>query len=255
MNRLYNHGFLPSELYTNVPQIVTSLKREDFPHKINKHYTVEGCLGIVFANALGIITHKILDDKKRFIIPGVEKSYIDFDITTGEDFKAYKKVGRYSDIDFIESDFTGYSLRYYYAIRAGQSHKPFYVGGELKDKFIGRINKGEKFYSTKDFVLDEVLDDIAALFPYLKKEDIKSILLFGFKRMHKVIMMGGSISIRTNVLTNCTIFIGFIKKISFESYKNYIQSRNRKMRVLWKWREEEFDGFYYIAIPKSKILD
>lgn len=248
---LFNHGISPGELFINVK---TSVTKKDIPRNLKNHRELHESIGIIFANAFKIIIDKLLDDKLRFLVPGTN-AYIDFDVVTGESFKAFRKIGRFLDVDFIESDFTGYSLRYYFKLGGSTLHKPLYVGGALKEKFYERINRGEKFYSIRDFVLDDVMDKIADTFPYIEREELKRLILIGFKRIHRAILFGAPITIRSTAVDNCVMFIGYIKNVPKAARAYYIKSRNLKERLVSKWREDEFEGFYYVCIPKSKILD
>jgi hypothetical protein len=99
-----------------------------------------------------LVLHKMIDEKKRFNIPQSVGAYLDFAVTKGEeDFKRAVQGGRFADINFVESDFTGYNIKYYFKTSKQSFAYAVYVGGELKRKFIQKINSGEKFYSVHNF--------------------------------------------------------------------------------------------------------
>lgn len=252
MHLLYNHGLLPGDLYINMP---INLKRKDFPRSIHKDRELNQCLGLIFANAWRVILDKVLNDKLRFIVPYGSEAYVDYDVATGETFKIYRKLGRFSDIDLVEADFTGYSLKLYFNLGSSKVLVPLYVGGELKDNFLGRINNGERFYSIRDFTLDDVLEDICKLFEFLDKGTIRKILMFGFKRLMIALSGKVPITIRTNAIKNCVMFLGKIRINVLEAHKYYVACRNRKERMLFRWKGEEWDNFYYVALPKSKMRE
>jgi hypothetical protein len=152
---------------------------------------------------MGLILNYILDNKVRFIIPRVAESYIDFEIVQGDLFEKHKQNGRFSEIDFIESDFTGYALRYFYKSSKYQKSYPIHIGGDLKKKFLKNINSGEKHYTTKDITIKEFLPAIQLKFSELSPAEVKRLVIHGFRRMHSAIKYGCPISIQTLKYINC----------------------------------------------------
>ena len=59
-----------------------------------------------------------------------------------EAFKNLRRSGKWKDVDFISSNFTGYELGFYmYGIRDPRV-KTIYVNKELKNKITENTNKG-----------------------------------------------------------------------------------------------------------------
>jgi len=179
-----------------------------------------------------LIFNYILDNKVRFIIPGVPESYIDFEIVTGEFFEDQRQKGRFQEIDFIESDFTGYALRYHFKAKAYQKAYPIYFGGALKQKFFNGINSGEKYYTIKDVTIKEFLPEIEKKFSELTKTEVKKILAHGFRRMHSAIKFGCAISIQVKKYSNCVAHIGALYLRPDKQIKEYSIRRDRKLRKI-----------------------
>ena len=160
MRMLFNHGLSADEIFTNTPDRITNKPRQWFRDRYGDNESREDGISTPFRYCMGVILNKILDDKLRFKIPVANNAYIDFEVINEDLFELYKQRGAFPDVDFIESDFTGYYLRYYYQAKHYQKKITIYLGGDLKKKFIDKVNSGEKLYTIKDFTIDDILDDI-----------------------------------------------------------------------------------------------
>lgn len=251
MRILFNHGLTTEELYSNTPKSIVDRKWRWFISRYGSTNSYEDAISDPFKYCLGLIFNYILDNKVRFIIPGVPESYIDFEIVTGEFFEEQRQNGRFGEIDFIESDFTGYALRYYFKAKAYQKAYPIYFGGELKQKFLNGINSGEKYYTIKDVTIKEFIPKVEEKFPDLTKTEVKKLLAHGFRRMHSAIKFGCAISIQTKKYFNCVAHIGALYLKPDKQIKEYSIRRDRKLRKIEGWKKTPFDGYYYIGLNDS----
>jgi hypothetical protein len=174
--------------------------------------------------------NKVIDEKIRFEIPVPSEAYIDFEIVSDEDFKRHRNNGRFKEIDFINSDFHGYAIRYYFRAKAYQKSYQIYVGSDLKKKFLGKINSGEKFYTTKDFTIKDVLGEVCEKFPQLEEKEVKNLLLHGFRRLHSAMKYGCAITINTRKYINCYVHIGTLTLVPDKQIQEYNIKRDRKLR-------------------------
>jgi len=248
MRMLFNHGLTAEELFTNTPKSTIDRKWRWFIDRYGSTASYEDAIAAPFKYTIGLILHYVLDNKTRFIIPNVPESYIDFEIVTGEIFEKQRQDGRFGEIDFIESDFTGYALRYHYKTKAYQKAYPIYMGGELKQKFLTGINSGIKYYSIKDVNIKDFLPQIYEKFSELSKTEVKKLVLHGFRRMHSAIKYGCAISIQTKKNINCVAHIGAIYLKPDKQIKEYSIRRDKKLRKIEGWKRPPFDGYYYIGL-------
>jgi len=144
-----------------------------------------------------LILRRVIQDQVRFIIPYAARAYIDFESVKDEDFESYRQNNAFQDIDFIESDFTGYTIWYTYGTYKYEKKVRIYPGGELKKLFTEKINSGVKFYTTKDVRLKDFVQEVYDKFPELSKKEINQILALGFRRMNSAVKMGCALSFRT----------------------------------------------------------
>ena len=253
MRILFNHGLTIEELYTNTPQSITNKNWSWFIKRYKNTSSYSDALAEPFKYALGLIFNYILDNRVRFIIPNVAESYIDFEVVTDEMFVKQKQMGRFKEIDFIESDFTGYAVRYYFKARAYQKAYPIYFGGDLKKKFFNGINSGVKYYSVKDVTIKDFLPLIYEKFPELSQTEVKKLVLHGFRRMHSAIKYGCAISIQTKKYFNCTAHIGALYLNPEKQILEYSVRKDRKLRKIEGWKKTPFDGYYYIGLSPEAL--
>ena len=253
MRMLFNHGLSADEIFTNTPDRITNKPRQWFRDRYGDNESREDGISTPFRYCMGVILNKILDDKLRFKIPVANNAYIDFEVINEDLFELYKQRGAFPDVDFIESDFTGYYLRYYYQAKHYQKKITVYLGGDLKKKFIDKVNSGEKLYTIKDFTIDDILDEIHVQFKELDKKELRRILVHGFRRMHSAIMYGCYISIATTRYINCYAFFGELLTNPVKQAQSYTFHKIKKLRKIDLWKRTRFDNYYYIGLTPSKF--
>jgi hypothetical protein len=196
MRIIFNHGISLRELYTNTFEKITDKNLAWFRKTYNVTTREEG-ISLPFKYVLGLILRRVIEDRVRFIIPWGPRAYIDFEAVTEEDFEIHRQGSGFQDIDFIESDFTGYKIWYHYGAYKYDKKQRIYLGGDLKKTFTDKINSEVKFYTIKDIELKEFRPLVYDKFPELSKTEINKILEIGFRRMNSAIKMGCALSFRT----------------------------------------------------------
>jgi hypothetical protein len=167
-------------------------------------------------------------------MPIIGEAYLDFEIVDGDRFEEHRQYGRFQEINFINSDFTGYTIRYFIKAKAYQKSFQLYLGGALKEKFLDKINEGIKFYSTKDITIHDVIDQVYEKFPHLEKKEVKSLVLHGCRRLNSAIKFGCGITISTNKYGNCYFFIGALYSDPKRQVKDYVVKMDKKLRKLYR---------------------
>lgn len=254
MRLLFNHGLTIPEIFTNVPMTITDKKWSWFIGKYGHTSSYGDAVSDPFKYCIAFILYKIINDKVRFKIPYAKNGYIDFEIVQGEEFTKQRQNGRFKDIDFIESDFTGYSLKYYFDTKSYQKSYPIYLGGELRRLFYNKINSGVVFNTTKDFGINDILNNINEKFPDLSSKEIRKIIILGFRRLHSAMRYGCAISINTTKFLNCIAYIGNINTNPELQIKDYVKRKDKKLRKIYLWKKVEFDGNYYIGLNEKAFL-
>ena len=255
MRILFNHGLTISEIFTNTPSTITDKKWSWFISRYGHTSSYGDAISDPFKYCFAYVLYKIINDKMRFKIPYAKNGFIDFEIVQGDMFMKQRQNGRFKDIDFIESDFTGYALKYYFDTKSYQKSYPIYLGGELRRLFYGKINSGTTFNSIKDFSVNDILDNVSEKFPELSKKEIRKILILGFRRLHSAMRYGCAISINTSKFLNCIAYIGNINTNPEAQIKDYVKRRDKKLRKIYLWKKVEFDGMYYVGMNEKAFLE
>lgn len=255
MRMLFNHGFTPEELYVNTPKKITDKHWRWFIKYYGFSSSYGDSLADPFKYAWYLILNKIINDKMRFKPPVQFEAYIDFEIVTGDNFESQRQNGRFQHIDFIESDFTGYGLKYYFKAKDYPKSYPIYLGGELKRLFTEKINSGEKFYSIKDFTLKDIIEPIYERFKELSKKEVKGLITLGFKRLHSAFSWGCSATINTTKFGEVYAHIGSLSLSPAIQIKQYSLRRDKKYRLMEKWKQDPFDGYYYIGLNPKQLQE
>lgn len=244
MMYIFNHGVNSSELFTNY-----------FKSKFNVIGLLKKDAVKIFDTSFHLILNDVIENKVRFAIPGPGGSYIDFKVFKDKTFEYHRSIGRFQDVDFIESEFMGYQMIYYVKRKAYFQDIPIYLGSELREKFLDKTNNGEKFYTKDTKRLVDYLPMICELYPDIKESDLKRLLTFVFSRMNDVIKLQGAISIKSNYYPRLTLHIGIVRKNPLKQIAMFNKCHILKARFLYRWNKPEFDGYYYTAVIKPFMDD
>ena len=243
------------DLYTNVSKKIMNKSWRWWIHYYGYSTTYEDSIASPFKYCLYLILNRVVDEKIRFLFPGVPETYFDFETVADEKFEKQKRSGRFSDIDFISSDFIGYSITMYYKTYKYHKSKTVYVGGDLKKKFIEKINNGEKFYTTKQLTLNDFLPEVYSKFHKVPKAVLKELIKMGFRRMYTAVKAGCSISIQYNMEKRFIFHIGGVYTDPEKHIEHYSRTWSRKLRKIYYWNNKDYDGFGYIGLSEELMKD
>lgn len=254
MRRFYHHGLSFSDLYVNTPKKITEKNCRWFRNnKIASGGSLEDGLSAPFKYILGLIFSHIIEHQVRFIIPYASRAWIDFETINEEDFEIWRQNGGLQEIDFVESDFKGYILKYTHGTYKYQRSVRIYVGGELKKSFLGKINSGVKFYTTTDVTIKDFIKQVYAEFPLLTKYEIDKLLKQGFLRMNSAIKNGCAVSLKTTKWYNWVAYFGEIHLDPLKEFNLHARMMEKKLRKLDAWKRTPFDGYYYIPLHQKQF--
>lgn len=93
--------------------------------------------------------------------------------------------------------------------------------------------------------INDYYEDIRKLWPRLPEKDIKRILNFGFKSLYLHNSYGGDTFIKDK---DFLCYIGYLRNDSVAHYHYYIKKLVIKLRVLYKRRKVQWDGYYYFTL-------
>jgi hypothetical protein len=93
--------------------------------------------------------------------------------------------------------------------------------------------------------INDYYEDVHKLWPRLPEKDIMRILNFGFKSLYLHNSYGGDTLIKDG---DFLCYIGYLRNNSIQHFKYYVKKLVIKIRVLYKRRKFEWDGYYYFAL-------
>ena len=105
----------------------------------------------VFREGMQQILDDIIENNVTFKIQGVgyQGGEIHMEAITGSEFEKVRKNGKFKDIDFLESFFTGYQMYLYIHGKSDnflhRKKYPIYVNKVLRDKLVKYTNEGKVY--------------------------------------------------------------------------------------------------------------
>lgn len=102
----------------------------------------------IFARSMQMIVNDIIDNNVHFKLPGrpSSQSYIYMKRTSDREFKKAFRNGKWNDVDFIESNFSGYQLTLETEYRNKPSKsKPIYLSAKDRDRITENTNNGKQY--------------------------------------------------------------------------------------------------------------
>lgn len=258
MKLLFNHGFSGNNLYIAVPAKISTLKFKHLKTSTNKllYCSREDSYGIILEYFIATMLRLMITERKRFVFPSWKTTYFDFQTVTEEEFEEARQLGRFEGIDFIATNFTGYRIMVSFNKKGIRHKQNVYLGADLKELFLNTVNSGTKMYTTEDFTFEYLLNEARKdYFMWIPKKEFERIIRFGLKRMEACIRFGLSISFKTDCLVRTFIHIGYIYLCRENQIKHYSSKMGRKLRKIYQWTREEYNGYMYIGLRIDELKD
>lgn len=139
-------AFSLDELFENFPYKklkITCNKCEEITNNRHRQPLVKQ----IFRECVKEVLNDVIDNNTTFILPlnGKVKCDIHMQKLQGEQFKALYKEGKWRDVDFLKSVFTGNQLGLFMYGDRTPRVKNIYVNRELKDKITKKTNEGFQY--------------------------------------------------------------------------------------------------------------
>jgi hypothetical protein len=102
----------------------------------------------IFSKGMQLIIEDIIENNVYFLLPtlGSSESYLYMKKTSGNSFKNAVKRGKWRDVDFLTSNFTGYQLAMKVkSSKRPEKEKPIYLGYKHKDRITELTNEGKRY--------------------------------------------------------------------------------------------------------------
>lgn len=141
---MLKHAFSIDEIYTGLNN---KLLRGRWVKNRYKDRTV--LASKIFKDCFYEILLDIIDNNITFVLPLRYGNYAEIYMKqfSDDDFKRVYKKGKFNNIDFVLSQFTGNQLTFKYSTRTvGYREKPIYVNKELKKLIEKYTNAARQYY-------------------------------------------------------------------------------------------------------------
>ena len=141
------HTFSAYDIFHNFP--INKLKIDyDSVKKIYSDGNKRSLSASIFTKGMQLIIEDIIENNVHFLLPtlGSNESYLYMKKTSGKDFKNAFKKGKWNDVDFLTSNFTGYQLALSIkSPKRPEKEKPIYLGYKHKDRITELTNEGKRY--------------------------------------------------------------------------------------------------------------
>ena len=199
-----------------------------------------------------LVLWDIIENDIVFQMPNGCRSTLEVMSVSGDDFIRAVQNGAFRDVDFLASNFTGYTIVLKYNTRYGHWTKKINVSGKMKQSLIGYTNSGRHYSAIKIKHTRHYLDQVKEKFPLYTKDELLSIIDFGLKRYVYVNKMHADVNFYDTSTTKFGSFTGDLGGDNLKVYKRFVVKNRMKERVLSKFYKKEWDGFYYIGVTQEK---
>lgn len=141
------HTFSAQDIFHNFP--IKKLKMDyDTVKKIYSDGDKRSLSASIFTKGMQLIIEDIIENNTHFLLPtlGTNEAYLYMNKTSGNNFKKAVKHGKWRDVDFLTSNFTGYQLALKVkSPRRPEKEKPIYLGYKHKDRITELTNEGKRY--------------------------------------------------------------------------------------------------------------
>lgn len=206
----------------------------------------------IFKYSLKLVIEDIIERNVTFWFPltGDRKCNMHMKRVIGNDFKKLRQAGKWSDIDIINSNFSGYEIGFYMLSKRTPRVKTVYVNTHLKQTISKYTNLGKQYGEGKiDTKISDYYQQIYQQFPNVLQEDIKRILVFSWKSLYLHNSYGGDVIISDSSLW---CYIGKLRHNALDHFNYYVKKLIIKTRVIYKRSKIPWDGYYYFALSEEQ---
>lgn len=202
----------------------------------------------IFIYSLKLVINDIIDNNITFWLPltGQKKCNIHMRRVQGQEFKNLRKGGKWKDVDILQSMFSGYEICLFMLGKRTPRIKTIYLNNDYKNKITSNTNKGISYGDSKyDKTIKDYYEQIYQYFQNVPNSDIDTILNFCWKSLYLHNSYGGDTIFMEK---NFWCYIGNLKKSPLDHFYYYIRKLTVKLRVLYRRKKIDWDGYYYFAL-------
>lgn len=141
------HAFSAKNLFMNFPVDKLKMTKEQCVNTYSDGNKRDLATSI-FIRSLEMVIDDIIDNNVHFKFPGLgqTQAYMHMQRTSGNNFKKAFRNGKWNDVDFINSNFSGYQMVLDIQSKKRPSRvKPIYLSAEDRDRITENTNNGKQY--------------------------------------------------------------------------------------------------------------
>ena len=100
--------------------------------------------------------------------------------------------------------------------------------------------------------VNDYVDSVHEKFPELTRDEVKRILVYGWKMIIQYVSAGNDVSMITN---KEFMFIGKIPTSGLAAFKTYCYKLSKRIQYMFKRTNSKWDGYYYFTRSEPQYLD
>lgn len=139
------HALNTNELMLNFPTKKLKITAKECEDLIGNRHK-EQIAKQVFKACVGMVIDDVINDNVTFKLPTrARQSEICMKRYDRDEFIKCRQNGKFSDVDFLQSNFTGHQLCFNYQQAGVMRQKLIYLDSNNKQKITDNTNKGKKY--------------------------------------------------------------------------------------------------------------
>lgn len=146
-NFAMGHAFTGSDIFMNFPVRKMKMSKDEC-RRIYSDGNKRDLAEQIFIRSLQMVVDDIIDNNVHFKFPGLGRTqaYMYMKRTEGKDFKKAFKKGKWNDVDFVTSNFSGYQLALdMQSEKRLPRQKNIYLAPRDKQKITDNTNMGKQY--------------------------------------------------------------------------------------------------------------
>ena len=100
--------------------------------------------------------------------------------------------------------------------------------------------------------VNDYVDSVHEKFPELTRDEVKRILVYGWKMIIQYVSAGNDVAMITN---KEFMFIGKIPTNGLAAFKTYCYKLSKRIQYMFKRTNSKWDGYYYFTRSEPQYLD
>lgn len=247
-------AFTQKDLFYGYKKEISLTKTQQRNLGLKKDIEIEEIFGNIFFTFVLYVIKDIILNNITFKVSTVGAfADIHMRCLNREEFTEGRQQGKYMDIDFLASNFKTYRPTLYIYDRQDSSKihtVDIILDKSLQQELSNKINNGKVYYESTPKSIDEYLNDFQYLYPNIKLQLLKSILVFGWRQIYFHGKLFRDVFLSNN---NHYIYIGNVE--SYEGNKPltyYKRQLRKKLQKLFITKNIQWDGYYYFCLTKDE---